>query len=443
MLSLFDLNVLLVPAFLGLDLNYTLRNVMMGSAILGGVGGAIGCFAVLRRESLMGDTLAHAALPGICLAFLVTGSRTSLVLMLGAAITGWLGTLCVLAIVRGGRVKQDAALGIVLSVFFGIGTVLLTHISRTGGANQSGLDRFLFGQAASIVRDDVITMAVMGFIAISVLVLLFKEFKLLCFDPALAFSLGLPTTGLTVLLTGLIVVAVVIGLQAVGVILMVAVLIAPALAARQWTNKLETMVVLAAIFGAVSGVVGSVLSAEIERLPTGPTIVLVATAIVAVSVLFSPERGVIWAQLRDRRQERRYGAARVLASLLDVQGSGGVTVSQLATITGRSERFLQRHLGRLSRQRQVVREATGGRWSLTDTGLVAAEAAKRREDLWKLYLANQMDIPTEGVHLGMDDIERLLPADVLRAFDRMLQQGDGNELAMGGVTAATSPRVGA
>lgn len=440
MFSLFDLNFLLMPAFLGLDLNYTLRNVMMGSAILGAVGGAIGCFAVLRRESLMGDTLAHAALPGICLAFLVTGSRTSLVLMLGAAITGWLGTLCVLAIVRGSRVKQDAALGIVLSVFFGIGTVLLTHISRTGGANQSGLDRFLFGQAASIVRDDVVTMAVLGAVALGVLVLLFKEFKLLCFDPALAFSLGLPTTGLTIVLTGLIVVAVVIGLQAVGVILMVAVLIAPALAARQWTNRLEVMVVLAAIFGAVSGVVGSVLSAEIPRLPTGPTIVLAATVIVVISMLFSPERGIVWGAIRNRRQQRQYGAARVLASLLGVQGSGGVTVSQLASVTGRPERFLNRHLRTLSQRNMTRYDAGPGRWTLTDTGLVAADEAKRREDLWKLYLANQMDISTDGVHLGMDDIERLLPPDVLRAFDKVLLQADAVDKPVAGVATPAGSR---
>lgn len=417
-------SMLLLMSFFDLDLNYTLRNVMLGSAILGAVGGSIGCFAVLRRESLMGDTLAHAALPGICLAFMLTGSRTSLVLMIGAAITGWLGTLCVLWIVKGGRIKQDAALGIVLSVFFGVGTVLLTHISRTGGANQSGLDRFLFGQAASIVREDVVTMAVVGAMSIGVLVVLFKEFKLICFDPQLAASLGLPVTGLTVLLTGLVVVAVVIGLQAVGVILMVAVLIAPALAARQWTNKLATMVPLAAAFGALSGVVGSVLSSQIERLPTGPTIVLVATLIVIISVLVAPERGVLWSTLRLHRQQRQFMAQQTLAELWRLTqerhergADDAVPAVALSERLARPASFANRQLSRLFQRGLVARAGNQDSWRLTPLGMEAAAQAQRRETLWKMYLARQMDIPVSSVHVPMDEIEQLLPPDVLREFD--------------------------
>lgn len=292
---------LAVFTILGLEWDYTLRNVLFGSAILGIVGGVIGCLAVLRRQSLLSDAVAHAALPGICLAFLWTGVRDTSVLMVGAAITGLLGSLAVLGITRGTRLKEDAALGIVLSTFFGIGTVLLTQISRNGNADQAGLSRFLFGQAASLVAGDVRSMSIVGAVSLVIVVLAFKELKLSTFDPGFAASIGYPVTGLSVLLTLLIVAAIVIGLQSVGVILMVTVLVAPALAARQWTESLGSMMLLAAAFGGFSGTAGALLSARIAGLPTGPTIVLIASALVAVSLLFAPGRGIVWSAVGQRR----------------------------------------------------------------------------------------------------------------------------------------------
>ena len=282
--------------------DYTLRNVALGSALLGAVGGVLGSFALLRRQGLLGDTLAHAALPGVCLAFLLTGSKEPLVLLLGAGIAGGIGALGLLTIVRETRLSEDAALGIVLSVFFGLGIVLLTWISRRNDANQAGLDSYLFGQAAALVERSVITFALLGGIAVVLVALLYKEFKLLTFDPDFAASLGFRTYPLSVLLTLLIVVAVVIGLQTVGVVLMAAMLIGPAAAARQWTDRLATMIVLAAFFGAASGVIGAVLSFTQDNLPTGPTIVLTLTAFVAVSLAFAPARGLVWEAARRRRR---------------------------------------------------------------------------------------------------------------------------------------------
>jgi len=417
MLSLFD-NLGL--GVFGVELNYTLRNVIFGSAVLGAVGGVIGCFAVLRRQSLVGDTLAHAALPGICLAFMVTGSRTTGVLMLGAAITGWLGTLALLGIIRGSRVKPDAALGIVLSVFFGVGTLLLTHIAQSGDAAQAGLDRFLFGQAASLVAEDAWLMLGVGAVVLGVVAVLFKEFKLLSFDPDFAASIGLPTTPLSILLTTLIVVAVVIGLQAVGVILMVTVLIAPALAARQWTNRLGTMLFLAAGFGVASGVTGSVLSSEVARLPTGPAIVLVATAFVVASLLFAPERGVVWAAIERARYRRPVVEAGLLADLRSLTRVGGVvSVAALAGKRGQPARPLRRQLRGLAR-RDLIVAAGDDAWRLTSAGTAIAEGAARRERLWKAYLGRQMELDTDGVHLSMDQIERTLPPETIALLERDL-----------------------
>lgn len=283
--------------------DYTLRNVALGSALLGVVSGALGCFAVLRRQGLLGDALAHAALPGICVAFLLTGSKAPLVLLIGAALAGWLATLLLLTAVRETRLSTDSALAIVLSTFFGFGIVLLTFISKSENAHQAGLDKFLFGQAATLVTEDVQTMGLLGAAALLIVGALYKEFKLLAFDAEFAASLGFPARGLSVLLTSLIVIAVVIGLQTVGVVLMAAMLIGPAVAARQWTNRLGIMVILAAVFGAASGVSGALISVSDRHIPTGPVIILSLTVIVLASLLFAPARGLVWDAVR-RRQQR-------------------------------------------------------------------------------------------------------------------------------------------
>lgn len=295
----------MIPSILhDLIFDYTLRNVALGSAILGIVGGVLGSFALLRRQGLVGDALAHAALPGICLAFMLTGARTPIVLMLGAAISGWIGTLLILRIVRDTRLSEDTALGVILTVFFGLGIVLLTQIQHSDNANQAGLDHYLFGQAATLVGEDVRTMAVVGGIALAIVGLLFKEMKLLAFDPEFAASIGFPTDRLSILLTSSIVLAVVIGLQTVGVVLMAAMLVGPAAAARQWTNRLGVMVVLAGVFGAAAGVTGAMISVSARQIPTGPMIVLCVTALVIISLLFAPERGIVWDSLRRRALSR-------------------------------------------------------------------------------------------------------------------------------------------
>ncbi len=282
----------------GLVFDYTLQTVVLGATVLGAVSGALGAFAVLRRQSLLGDAISHAALPGVALAFLLTGLKTPAVLLLGAALSGWAGTLVVSAVSRAPRVRYDSALATMLSTFFGFGIVLLTFIQRNPDAQQAGLDKFLFGQAAALVREDVLTLAVFGLVAIVVLLLFWKEFKLLAFDPAFAQSVGLPVKKLDVLLLTLLVAAIVSGLQMVGVVLMSALVVAPGVAARQWTDQLSVMIGLSAALGALSGVAGALLSASRPGLPTGPVIVLCATVVVAFSLLFAPRRGLVSRMVR-------------------------------------------------------------------------------------------------------------------------------------------------
>lgn len=290
--------------FSDLLFDYTLRNVALGSMILGIISGVLGCFAVLRRQGLLGDVLAHAALPGICLAYLLTGSKASYILLTGALFTGWLGTLLLVTIVRRTFLSEDTVQGTILSTFFGFGIVLLTFIARSNDANQAGLDSFLFGQAATLVEENVLVMAGVGVVALLCVILFYKEFKLLAFDAQFATSIGLAPSWLHMLLTSLIVLAVVIGLQTVGVVLMATMLIGPAIAARQWTNRLSVMIVLAALIGLLSGLSGALISISQQHLPTGPMVILSLTVLVILSLLFAPLNGVVWMPVRRWRQRR-------------------------------------------------------------------------------------------------------------------------------------------
>lgn len=320
-----------VPDLLSdLFFDYTLRTIALGSAILGIVSGALGAYAVLRKQSLLGDAMSHAALPGIALAFLLTGSKMPLVLILGAALAGWMATLFIMSIVNSTRVKYDTALGMVLSVFFGLGLVLLTVIQKRPDATQAGLDKFLFGQAAALLERDVVTMGILGACAISVTMLLWKEFKLLSFDPDFAATLGFPVRMLDILITTLIVIAIVMGLQTVGVVLMSAMIVAPAASARQWTDNLGVMILLSALFGALAGISGAVLSASVPRLPTGPTIVVCVSAIVVFSILFAPRRGGVeldQGEAAEGQAASRRDTRRPLLACARAQGPGAFSLS--------------------------------------------------------------------------------------------------------------------
>ncbi len=295
--------------------DYTVQTVLAGAVLLGLTSGVLGAFAVLRRQSLIGDVLSHAALPGICLGFLAAGSRDLPSLLTGAFLTGTLAAVTVLWLTRTTRLKTDAALGIVLGIFFAAGVVLLTYIQTTQGAGQAGLDSFLFGQAAALLRSDLWIMGGVTAVALILILAFWKEFKVATFDPGFATTLGLPVLALDLALTVMIALAIVVGLQMVGVVLMTAMIIAPAAAARQWVDRLGPMVALSAGFGILSGVLGAGLSAAGRGLSTGPLIVLVASAIVTVSVLAAPGRGLLWAVLRDRRAARRLRARQVLLTL--------------------------------------------------------------------------------------------------------------------------------
>ncbi|MGJ8683157.1 MAG: metal ABC transporter permease [Nonlabens sp.] len=351
--------------------DYTLRTITLGTAVLGAICGMLGSFAVLRKQSLLGDAISHAALPGIAIAFLITGAKDSNVLLLGALVSGLIGVFWIRGITTKTHLKTDTALGLILSLFFGFGMLLLTYIQKQPNANQAGLDKYLFGQAATLVESDVILMVIVTGISLLVMLLFWKEFKLLLFDKNYAMTLGFNTKFIDGLISFFIVLAIVIGLQTVGVVLMSAMLLAPAAAARQWTNSLSVMVFLAAIFGAFSGVFGTAISASQNNLSTGPVIVLVATAFVIVSFLFSPERGVIFKQIRLIKNRRDLELKKTLYFMYDiVRKHEDISRPHAIRILNSFQGFTKKTLSKLEEKDWITIQ--GQNWSMTADGFETA-----------------------------------------------------------------------
>ena len=279
--------------------SYTTQMVLLGTALLGLASGIAGTFAVLRKESLIGDGLSHAALPGVVIAFLLTGIKDIEVLIAGAALSSIAAAWLITITVENSKIKFDGALATILSAFFGLGMVLLTYLQSLNNAGQAGLSKFIFGQAATILARDVYITSAAALIIIVLTALFWKELKLISFDVEYAKTLQIPVTFTLILYRSLLIMTIIIGIQSVGAILISSLLIAPAVGARQWTNKLGTMCILAGFFGMVSAIGGTIWSTSVQKLPTGPAIIVILSVIVLLSLIFAPNRGILW-QYRKR-----------------------------------------------------------------------------------------------------------------------------------------------
>ena len=283
--------------------SYTTQMVLLGTALLGLASGIAGSFAVLRKESLIGDGLSHAALPGVVIAFLLTGIKDIEVLIAGAALSSITAAWLITITVENSKIKFDGALATILSAFFGLGMVLLTYVQSLNNAGQAGLSKFIFGQAATILARDVYITSVAALIIIVLTALFWKELKLISFDVEYAKTLQIPVTFTLILYRSLLIMTIIIGIQSVGAILISSLLIAPAVGARQWTNKLGTMCILAGFFGMISAIGGTIWSTSVPKLPTGPAIIVILSILVLLSLIFAPNRGMLW-QFRKNRQSK-------------------------------------------------------------------------------------------------------------------------------------------
>lgn len=401
---------------------YNTALVLAGTSLLGASSGLIGAFALLRRRALLGDTLAHAALPGLCLGFLFWGDRSLPVMLMGGLLSGIAGISLVAALRRFTRVKDDAALGIVLSLFFGGGLALVRFIqTRAVGGSRAGIDHYIFGSAAGMIAGDVKLIAAVATVCLLAVVLLYKEFRLVTFDSAFARVQGWPAALLDFLLMLLVSITVIIALPAAGVVLTAALLILPAAAARFWTEWLAAMLILSALFGALIGAAGTVLSAAGSGLPTGPTIVLAGGAVFASSMLFARRRGLIAKALADYRSRRCIDEQKLLLAAYSItRDTPSIAFDALRHQVALSGSRL-RTAARRAESARLLRREHAESWSLTETGLRRAAAVNRAHRLWRLFLTEYPDSASLFSDLNVETIDELLPAEIVTELETKLE----------------------
>ncbi|MEM6691942.1 MAG: iron chelate uptake ABC transporter family permease subunit [Planctomycetota bacterium] len=418
--------------------DYNTRVVVAGVAVLGAGSGLVGSFALLRKRALIGDALAHAALPGIASAFLIAtalgGDAKSLGwLLLGACISGVLGVIAILWLRSQTRLSEDAAMGIVLSVFFGGGVALLGIVQQMGSG--AGLEGFIYGKTASMRAEDVSLILIASLIALCIGLLQFKQLKLLCFDELFASSRGFNTTWLDGLLMAMIILVTIVGLQAVGIILMIALLIIPAASARFWTESFVVMTAISAMIGAIGGVVGAMLSGIFAGLPSGAMIVLVCSGLFFVSMLFGRSRGVVIRFVRRRNLNHKIEGQHLLRAAYEWiedhtntrELDGGpqrkpIPTCDLLPMRSWSLRTLSRAIDEASSEELVRRTQEGNEIRLTGKGWVEACRLTRQHRLWEMYLIEHADIAPAKVDRDADAIEHVLAPEVIERLEDLLDQ---------------------
>jgi manganese/zinc/iron transport system permease protein len=399
-------------------------SVAVGSMLLTASSAVVGTFTFLRKKALVGDAVAHSVLPGICLAFILSGTKNPLILIIGAFITGWISLMLIDIITQRSKIKEDSAIALVLSVFFGIGILMLTNIQHSGNPAQTGLDSFLFGKAAALVGKDLITFSIVAVILILTVTLFFKELKLIAFDSNYAKALGLPVKAIDLLLTTLTVLAVVTGIQAVGVVLMAAMLITPAAAARFWTNDVKNMTIIAAIMGSLSGLFGAYVSYVAPAMPTGPWIVMIISAIALTSFFIAPKRGIISRYFSQRRLQVIIMDENLLKSLFhlgeeDSDMYKGRTMDEIIEKRYFPKNRLKSTLLRLKREGYLNK--SNNEWKFTEVGKQKGQRVVKLHRLWELYLSTYVKIASDHVHEDAETIEHIITPELEAELERMLE----------------------
>lgn len=400
------------------------RWVTIGMVFLGACCAVLGTFGFLRKRALLGDAIAHAVLPGICVAFLWTGNKNPLVLLLGACVSGWAALLSIDFLTSQTRLKADAALALVLSVFFGTGLLLLSVIQHSGNPNQAGLDKYLFGSAAAMTPSDINLLAVVGSSAVLVVLVLIKPLTLLAFDEHYARSIGMPVRYLEACLSGLTAMVVASGIQAVGVVLMAALLLTPPALARYWTDKLSIMLLIAAIAGAAAGVGGAFVSYSLPNMSTGPWVTIFLSIFLFLSVLFAPQKGIVPRLLREKQQRRKITEENVLKIFYKIGEAQNAfftpqPIETLQQIYQQQYQDQVRNSLRTLQHKQYLQNDPNG-WKLTPKGLDQARRIVRVHRLWEVFLQEKLKLPPDHVHDSAEAIEHIITPEIEQQLQQIL-----------------------
>lgn len=403
----------------------SLRLALLGCILLGLNCGLLGGFVVVRRMSLVGDTLSHAVLPGVALGFLWNHTKDPLAILIGATLVGCLSMLTVSAITRTTRLKEDAAMGLVLSSFYAIGICLIGMIQRLPSGNKSGIDKFLFGQAAAMNGHDITLMAVTSGLTLLFVTVGYRGLLTLSFHRAFGESLGLPMGFLHHAMMLLISFAVVTAMQAVGVVLVSAMLIIPPATACLLTDRLHRVLILSAIIGIATAVFGAFFSFLGSNLPTGPFMVLAGSLVFTMTFLFSPKQGWLtrlWRQQTQKCRIERENTLKAMYHLAERYGfrEEGITLLELANTRREPLEQIRQRSDDLIRQKLATLTEDGSMLHFTPEGWRKASAIVRNHRLWELYLTNIMQYGADHVHDDAEKIEHVLGEDTVRQLERRL-----------------------
>ncbi len=386
--------------------------VMLGVAIIGAISGVVGTFSFLRKKTLIADAVSHSVLPGVCIGFMFAGTKDPISLMLGALLVGWFSVWFIDYISRATKLSEDTAIALVSTLFFAIGSVLLSVLSKSQNAEQSGLKNFLFGKAATMTTFDIQVFSFVSLVIIGVVVLFYKPFQLVSFNTDFARSIGVKVKTIEFLLSTLTVLTVAIGIQAVGVVLMSALLIAPAASARYWTNKLNVMLVLAAIFGMLSGMLGVMFSTMKDNMPTGPWIVFALFIFTLLTLLFAPKKGWFSIQKRNRANGRLIAEENILKIIYQLKENGKQEISFKEFLEKRSmdTNLLEKTIKHLINSKLINSE--NHLFSLSEAGEIEAARIVRSHRLWELYLTKRMNFKDDHIHGTAETIEHLITPEI-------------------------------
>jgi manganese/zinc/iron transport system permease protein len=393
------------------------RLVVLGMLFISLSSSLVGSFAFLQKKSLVGDAVAHSLLPGIAIAFMISGSKNPWVLILGALISGWISILIMDFLTKRSKIKTDTSIALVLSVMFGLGILLLTHIQHSDFGNQSGLDKFLFGKAASLTLIDIQAFGLVTAVIVVLVGLFYREFKLLSFNYEFAQAIGMPVKALSFLMNTLLVLSITTGIQAVGVVLMAALLIAPAAAAKIWTYSLSKMILIAMGFALFSSLIGSFVSYTYINMPTGPWIVVILTFFTVMSLLFAPKRGVFSRMKRQRENSLKINTENILKALYHLEeGKGKIfewhKLDQILEKRTFNKVTLNNSLKHLSKKNWIV--LGDQKVKLSKAGEVEARRVVRLHRLWEMYLTKRMNFKSDHIHSNAETIEHIITPEIER-----------------------------
>lgn len=399
------------------------RFVAFGTMLLGAAAAIVGTFAFLRKQALVGDAVSHSILPGVCLAFIISGTKNPIYLLIGATISGWLSLLLVNYLSNHSKLKSDTTIALVLSVFFGFGILLLTSIQHSGNAAQAGLDKFLFGKAASLSSSDVELFGGVAIFLIIIVLLFYKEFKAISFNSDFARSIGLAVRYFEFVLSTITVLAIAVGIQAVGVVLMAALLITPATAARFWTHQLWKMILIATFLGALSALLGTFISYTYPSMPTGPWIVVCLSFLALLSIFFAPKNGLIPKMNRQKNNVlkiRNENILKLFYHIGEVKDDylEGRTTEELIQSRNFSKKELSKGLKYLNNKNFVRNKAQT--WFLTQSGLIEAKRIIKLHRLWEMYLNQKLKLAADHVHNDAEAIEHIITPEVEKLLEKEL-----------------------